>query len=103
MKRTVVAAALTVALTGCGGGGEADLLSSTESICDEFAAHSKAGLPAEERTEVVESIGKAIGNADQKLKDAYGPLENTADGSDSGYRTAADGFAQACFDAGWDG
>lgn len=77
------------------------MLDPTESVCDEFAAHAKAGLPSTERGEVVTSISKAIGNADEGLRDAFVPLRDSVDGP--GYVAAADAFAQACFDAGWDG
>lgn len=105
MKIKAAALAVFVVLAGCGGGAEGDgpLLNSTESVCDDFAAHAKAGLPAAKRAEVVESIGEVVANADQRIRDAYPPLERTKAGTDGAYKIAADGFAQACFDAGWDG
>lgn len=85
--------------TGCGGG----VVDSTQSVCDDFAAHAKAGLPKADRAGVVASIGEVIDNANPKVRDAYPPLQRTAAGTDSAYQIAADGFAQACFDAGWKG
>lgn len=104
MKTKAGALVLMLALSGCGGDAEGGgSLDSTGNVCDSFAAHSRDGLPAAERADVVDSIGEVIDNADQQVQDAYPPLQNTASASDSAYRTAADGFAQACFDAGWDG
>lgn len=104
MKRTALGLVLIAALAGCGGGdGGGDALDSTESVCDDFAAHSKAGLPAADRAEVTRSIGEVIGNADQRLQDAHEALVRTASGTDGAYKIAADTFANACFNSGWDG
>lgn len=106
MIRAAAVVLLLGALVGCGGqddGESGGLLDGTASACDTFAAHARDGLPAEQRADVVAEVGKVVGNADQRVQDAFGPLRNTAGGADSGYRTAADGFAQACFDAGWKG
>lgn len=100
MKKIILAAVAVLALAGCG---EAPAMDSTELVCDEFAAHAKAGLPEAERTSVVESMGEIIGNADQRVKDAYPGLQNSADEPGEAYQTAADTFAQACMDAGWEG
>lgn len=93
----VVAVALTVA--GCGG--EASAIDSTESVCDDFAAFIKAGRPADQRSEVVASIGEVIGNADAGVRDAYSTLTNTVN-TPTAQPIADDTFAQSCFDAGWE-
>ena len=106
MKKTLLLGLLLTAAcssAGAGADGGRGLLDSTETVCDDFAAHAKAGLPADQRLKVVRSIGEVIGNADQRLRDAYPPLQRTAGGTDSSYRLAADGFAAACFKTGWNG
>lgn len=75
----------------------------TELACDDFAGHARDGLPAAERAETVRSVGDVVGNADQSLQDAYDGLVRTVSGPDSAYRLAADTFAQACFNLGWNG
>lgn len=77
------------------------MLDSTETVCDEFAAHAKAGLPADQRGDVVTSMSEVIDNSDPALQEAFIPLADAVDGQD--YGAAADAFAQACFDTGWDG
>lgn len=87
-------------LAGCSSGG--GTIDSTESVCNDFAAFVKDGAPAEQRPDIVDSIGQVIGNADEGVQQAYKALTNTADGAgDPG--VADDTFAQSCFDAGWDG
>lgn len=111
MKRYLAAAAsaavLTV-LTGCGGTADpaADgpgALSMTESVCDEFAGHVKDGQPRAGRPEVVRSMSAVMAKADPRLQDAFPVLQRTATGTDGAWKIAADTFAQACFDVGWDG
>lgn len=100
-------AALTVVTAACSSSTETadsgDLVGSTELVCDEFAAHAKAGLPRDHRADVVTSISEIIDNADGGVRDAFPGLRRTVDRSSSAYRLAADVFAQSCFDAGWDG
>lgn len=103
MIKTQIMIPATVAILAAGCGASDDLLDSTESVCHDFAVHAKAGLPADERPGVVDRIGEVIANADEGLRSAYPALERTADANDSAYLLAADAFAQACFDAGWDG
>ena len=93
------AGAVLATAAACGGGS----MDSTDSVCDEFAAHAKAGLPEADRAKVVASMGKVIDNADQKVRDAYPGLQRAVDKPDSTYQKAADVFAQSCFDAGWKG
>ena len=103
-KLGVAACALLFVLAGCGGSDPADeVAKNNELVCDEFAAHAKAGLPEDSRSDVVESIGEIIDLADPKLKDAYEGLQRQVGGSDSGYQQAADVFAETCFDLGWEG
>lgn len=78
-------------------------LDAAEAACDEFAAHARDGMPADDRPEVVRSMGEVIGDAPQPLQDGHAGLVRTVGGSDSAYRLAADTFAQACFDLGWNG
>ncbi|MGH9247931.1 MAG: hypothetical protein ACRD0W_00200 [Acidimicrobiales bacterium] len=94
----IIPAAALLLIAGC-----ADMLDSTELVCDEFAHHARDGLPAEQREQVVASIGEVIGNADDHLNAGYEALRRTADSPDSSYLMAADMFAQACLDIGWDG
>lgn len=109
--RAAVLAALVLVLGACssgssssgGGGGKGPLLDSTDVVCTQFAEHAKAGLPRADRADVVASMGEVIDNADAGVRDAFAPLQRTVGGSDGAYRLAADGFAQACFDAGWKG
>ena len=101
--RTITAAGLVVLALAAGCGGDGEVLDSTGSVCDQFAAHARAGLPAGERAAVVDSMGEVIGNAAGGVVEAFDGLRDTAGGSDSAYQLAADTFAQACFDAGWDG
>lgn len=100
MRTVLVAAVAALLVAGCSSGGKVD---STESVCDDFAAHAKAGLPAADRADVVASIGEVVDNAAQGVRDAFSALQRTATESDGAYRIAAGGFAQACVDAGWDG
>ena len=97
MIRTASTLVVVVLLAGCAA---AD---ASEQVCDEFAAHAKNGLLAAERAEVVRSMGEVVGNAVQPLQDAHDGLLRTVSGPDSGYQLAADTFAQACFDNGWEG
>lgn len=101
-SRIMIPAIATILLVGCGGASDG-LLDSTESVCDEFAAHARDGLPASERSGVTDSISEVVDNAADGVHDAFAALERTADDSDSAYQLAADAFAQACFDAGWNG
>lgn len=87
-------------LAGCGTG-SADVLDSTEIVCDDFAHFIRDGRPADQRSDVISGIGDVIGNADSGVRDAYGVLTNTVNDTSS-QPIADDTFAQACFDAGWE-
>lgn len=90
---------LVLLLAGCGGGGG----SGTEAACDRFAEHAKADLPADDRAQTVRDVGELLDGAEQAVREGHDALVRTVGGSDSSYQLAADTFAQACFDAGWDG
>jgi hypothetical protein len=101
-------AAVLIGLAGCGGSTDGTAtgpgaLSMTESVCDEFAGHVKDGQPRAERPEVVRSMSLVMAKADQRLQDAFPVLQRTVAGTDGAWKIAADTFAQACFDVGWDG
>lgn len=72
-------------------------------VCDDFARYINAGQPVDQRPEVVSKIGGLIVNAEPSLQDAYGTLTRSVEAPPSQWRIAADTFAQACFDAGWNG
>lgn len=91
-----------VLLAGCGGAG-GGTVDSSEFVCDDFAAYARDGQPRDQRSEVVSGMGRLIGNAAPALEEAHGALAQSVDGSESQWSSAADGFAQACFDNGWDG
>lgn len=93
MRRALGVLFVAAVLSGCSSGGQVD---STGLVCDEFAAFARDGLPAEQRSGVLESMGEVIGNAEQGVQDAYAGLRDGGPGAD-------DVFAQACFDAGWEG
>ncbi|MFW6091367.1 MAG: hypothetical protein ACODAF_05780 [Actinomycetota bacterium] len=97
IMRTVAAGVAALPLLACSG---AD---ATEAVCDEFAAHAEAGLPADQRAEVVEEIGRHIDGAAEIVSSNFDALQRSVDAPDSQYELAADVFAQSCFDAGWDG
>jgi len=100
MRNTIALtfAAVALVLTGCSSGG--DMLDSTESVCDEFAAYVRDGG---DRAELVASIGEVIANADQQVRDAYPTLQNTVDATGGATTIADDTFANACLEWGWDG
>lgn len=101
-KTTVMTITVAAALTaGCSSSSE--MLDSTELVCDEFATFAQDGRPADQRSDVISSIGEVIGNADQRLKDYYATLTNTVNGPANAQELADDVFAQTCFDVGWDG
>lgn len=99
MRVLILTVAAAVSLAGCSGGP----VDSTGSVCDEFAAFVKDGRPADQRADIVRSIGEVIDNADKKVRDAYPPLTRTVQASGGAQSLADDTFAQACFDAGWKG
>lgn len=100
MKKASLALIALFALTGCT---TAQAMEANELACDEFAAYSKDGMPKDQRSEVVSSIGEIIGNADPQLQDAHDGLVNSVDKPESTWTLAADSFAQTCFDLGWEG
>lgn len=86
-------------LAGCGGASEAGG-DTTGLVCDDFAAFAQDGRPSDQRSEVVSGIGDLIGNADPGVADAFDGLTATVNNPTE---AADDAFAQACFDAGWEG
>lgn len=102
MKKASLALIAVTALlaTGCT---TAQAMEANELACDEFAAYSKDGMPKDQRSEVVSSIGEIIGNTDPQLQDAHDGLVNSVDKAESSWTLAADSFAQTCFDLGWEG
>lgn len=99
MRKLGLAALLLLA--GCGSEGAA-ATDSTKFVCDDFATFVRDGKPADKRSEVVSDIGELIGNADEKVRGAYDTLTNTVN-TPTAQPLADDTFAQACFDAGWEG
>ncbi len=78
-------------------------MDSTEFVCDDFAKFIRDGRPADQRSEIISGIGDLIRSAEMGVRDAYRSLTNTMNGTTSAQQIADDTFAQACFDAGWDG
>lgn len=101
--RYVIAAAALVLMAGCGEVNEDGAIDSTEVMCDEFAVHVKNGLPKGKRAEVARSLAEVRSNAAEPVAEASKMLSRTANGPDGAYQIAADTFAQACFDWGWEG
>lgn len=89
--------AVVVLAGGCGSGeGRTD----QEQVCRDLAEYARAGQRPEDRAALVEKIGKRVNGADQRLRDAYGGLQRTLGGSESGFQLAADVFAKTCQDLG---
>lgn len=103
MKTGVAGVVAVVSLFAAAGCSAPDgTINSTGVVCDEFAAYAGGGQPAGQRSEVVTSMGEVIKNADQGVRDSYDGLVRSVDAPESTWVLAADTFAQACFDAGWE-
>jgi len=82
-------------LAGCGGGGSR---TDDEEVCRALAVYARDGQRAGDREALVRDIGRRVGGADQRLRDAYGGLQRTLGGSESGFQLAVDVFAKTCQD-----
>lgn len=115
-KRLIGSGATLVALAGISACGDGDAEATppaassseggsdaTEFVCDDFAKFIRDGRPADQRSEVVSDIGELVADAEPNVQDAYGTLANTVNGTVGSQQIADDTFAQACFDAGWEG
>jgi hypothetical protein len=102
-------AATLVLLAACSGSGGTEQArgpdAAGETACDNFARYVRDGQPRAGRAEVIRTVAAdARASGSGRLADAVQLLENAGPVStDGAWKLAADGFAQACFDAGWDG
>ncbi|WP_299039812.1 hypothetical protein [uncultured Pseudokineococcus sp.] len=124
MTRTAaLAAAAVLALAGCGSAADsapapapAQTTRSTaaaegdwNAACTRFAEYVQAGQPGEgvprdERFTAVQDVSGLLGDhPDDALQSGRDGLVSALNTTDEEWVAAADTFAQACFDAGWDG
>lgn len=112
MRHSVVAvaAAAVFALAACGEDEpetvlEGDLDASAQAACDTFARYWADGHPEENRAEVIGEVADLA--AESSLEEIQRTAETMMDAIDtdaeSFERFAADYFAAACQDAGWEG
>jgi hypothetical protein len=99
VKRLMLAASALGLLAACSSAPP----DSTDSMCTDFAQFIHDGRPADQRADVVRSLGEVVANADQHVQDAYPALTRTVTADVGAQGIADDTFAQACFDAGWEG
>lgn len=78
--------------------------------CTSFAEYIQAGQPGtgsavdDERTNAVRDVSGLLEDyPDEALQDGRDGLVSALNTTEGEWATAADEFAQACFDAGWDG
>lgn len=73
--------------------------------CTDFARYIKAGQPGgQARLDAVHKVNKwAQKSKSGRIADAGQVIARAANSSDGSWKIAADTFAQACFDAGWNG
>lgn len=75
-----------------------------EFACDDFAKDYKAATTTDARLDLAHKVNKwAPKSQTNRIADTGKILSNGAGGSDGSWQLAADTFAQACLDAGWDG
>ncbi len=103
MRRSIILiiAAAGTLTAGCESGETSDFLNMTDSVCTEFGTFIRDGRPADQRSDVISSMGEVIVNADQGVQDGFEALTNTVNGSASAQQLADDVFAQSCLDAGF--
>lgn len=73
--------------------------------CTDFARYINDGQPdGQARLDAVHKVNKwAQKSKSGRIADAGDTIANAANGSEGSWKIAADTFAQACFDAGWNG
>lgn len=73
--------------------------------CTDFARYINQGQPGgKARLDAVHKVNKwAQKSKSGRIADAGQVIANAATGSEGSWKIAADTFAQACFDAGWNG
>lgn len=78
--------------------------SSASLACEDFAKGYKGATTKAERLDLAHKVNKwAPASKTNGIADRAEVLANGANGSDGAWQIAADSFAQACLDAGWDG
>lgn len=101
--------ALVVGLAGCGGGAEAEpadpskLDKAGRFACEDFAKGYKAAVTSSARVELANTVAEwGTRSNTNRIADMSRALGNAADGSAGAWKLAADAFAQACIDGGFE-
>ncbi|MFI0268578.1 hypothetical protein [Streptomyces luteogriseus] len=111
LRHIAATAAITaLALTACSSNDSSDkpadpkkLDSAASLACDDFAQGYKAADTQQERLDLAHKVNKwAPTSKTSRIADSGKILANGAAGSDGSWKLAADTFAQACLDAGWE-
>lgn len=73
--------------------------------CTDFARYIQDGQPSgQPRLDAVHKVNKWAQRSESgRIADAGDTIANAANGTEGSWKIAADTFAQACFDAGWNG
>lgn len=122
IRHTIAIAAVALALTACtptedtGSSSTEPKASATKSVdpsklddagqeaCDDFARDYPDADTRDERLDLAHAVNtSAKSSKTNRIADTGKILSNGAAGSDGSWQLAADTFAQACLDAGWDG
>ncbi|MFD7224819.1 hypothetical protein ACFV9P_28025 [Streptomyces sp. NPDC059892] len=105
---TALAATLLLAtLTACGSSepettGPKKLDAEAGFACDDFAADYKAAQTTTARVDLANKVNKwAQESKTERIAEMGAALARGSEGSADAWQMSADGFAQACLDAGW--
>jgi len=107
-RLTLAATAILIALTGCGSSSEPADPTKTDQeagfACDDFALGYKSAQTTQARIDLADKVNKwAPHSQTNRIADMGAALSRGAEASPDAWQLAADAFAQACMDAGWEG